>query len=98
MTTLTHSAINQYADGRELLSATLIERELLLRRLERFAKSPQGTGSTGSIIGFDLSKARALLFELSLITDKIDSLVVLVDGYAEKCGMPRVEIMEAMPT
>jgi hypothetical protein len=92
MTTPAQDAYYQYSDGMRLLSETLTEREQLLRELEEVAKAPQGQDSSQIIIRFDVARAQTLLFELSIITEKIDSLVVLVNSYAEKCGKPQVEI------
>ena len=97
MTILDQDVHYQYSDGRDLLSATLMERELLLRELEELAKAPQGTGSTESIARFDVVRAQALLFELSIIADKIDSLIIQINKYAKKCGKPRVELKETKP-
>jgi hypothetical protein len=92
MTTPAQDAYYQYSDGMRLLSETLTEREQLLRELEEVAKAPQGQDSSQIIIRFDVARAQTLLFELSIITEKIDSLVVLINTYAEKCGKPRVQI------
>ena len=92
MTTPAQDAYYQYSDGMRLLSETLTEREQLLRELEEVAKAPQGQDSSQIIIRFDVARAQTLLFELSIITEKIDSLVVLINSYAEKCGKPQVEI------
>ena len=92
MTTPAQDAYYQYSDGMRLLSETLTEREQLLRELEEVAKAPQGQDSSQIIIRFEVARAQTLLFELSIITEKIDSLVVLINSYAEKCGKPPVEI------
>ncbi len=97
MTILDQDVHYQYSDGRDLLSATLMERELLLRELEELAKAPQGSGNTESIARFDLFRGQALLFELSVIADNIDSLIIQINGYAEKCGKPRVKITKTKP-
>jgi hypothetical protein len=93
MTTLDQDILYQYSDGRDLLSAILMERDLLLRELEEMAQAPQGTVNTEHIVRFDLLGAQALLFDLSIITEKIDALMVEINGYAEKSGKPRVEII-----
>ena len=85
---------HQYSDGRDLLSAALIEREELLRELEVLAKEPQGKGGGDTIIRFDTIRAQTLIFDLSRLTERIDSLIVLINGYAQKCGKPRVEIVQ----
>src|SRR5690349_1717991 len=84
----------QYSDGRGLLSASLIERRELLQELENLAKVPQETRPDGAILRFDITRGQTLLYELSLVTERIDSLVVLINMYAEKCGKPHLEITE----
>jgi hypothetical protein len=88
----------QYANGRDLLSATLIERRQLLWELETLAKAPEETRRDGAIVRFGRTRAQTLLCELSLVTERIDSLVVLINGYAEQCGKPHVEITETKAT
>ena len=87
----------QYSDGRDLLSATLIERRQLLQELETLASVPQETRTDGAITRFDMTRGQTLLYELSFVTDRIDSLIVLINGYAEKCDKPRVGITETKP-
>ena len=53
---------HQYSDGRDLLSAALIEREEGLRELKALAKEPQGKGSGDNIIRFDAIRAQTLIF------------------------------------
>jgi len=84
----------QYSESRELLTATLIERNQLLRALESLSKASQGPVSTEIIARFDLGRAQTLLFQLSVITKKIDSLIILINSYAEKAGMPQVEMID----
>jgi hypothetical protein len=92
MTLPEQDATYQYLDGRELLSAALTEREQLLQELETLAKAPRGTGREESILRFDMTRAQTLLFELSILTERIDSLIVLINLYAETCGKPKVEV------
>jgi len=92
MTTPDQDAAYQYSDGKELLSATLVEREELLQELENLAKAPQGTDNGEIVLRFDMTRAQTLLFELSILTERIDALIILINSYAEKCGKPRVEI------
>src|SRR5689334_8570761 len=92
MTTPAQDANYQYSDGMKLLSETLVEREQLLRELEGLAKAPQGKSSTEIIARFNVVRAQTLLFDLSVIDEKIDMLVVQINTYAEQCGQPRVEI------
>jgi hypothetical protein len=91
--------IYQYPDGRDLLNATLVEHERLLWELEDLAKEPQRDANsdiTNDITNkLNLVKAQILLFERLMIGKKIDSLVVLVNHYAEKLSQPRVEIGKA---
>ena len=91
MTLTDQDVTYQYLDGRDLLNATLAERALLLRELETLTKAPQGTGNSEIIHRFDTTRAQTLLFELTILTERIDSLIVLINNYAEKCGKPRVE-------
>lgn len=92
MMTNDQDAYYQYLDGMKLLSETLTEREQLLRELEEVAKAPQGFGSAEIVVRFDTARGQTLLFELSIITENIDALVVQINSYAEKCGKPRMEI------
>ena len=97
VTTLEQDTIYQYLDGWNLLSSTLVERRQLLRMLEQLAKDPQGTTDTKHVAGFPLVSAQALLFELSIIGENIDTLIGEINSYAERCGKPRVEIIKANP-
>jgi hypothetical protein len=84
----------QYSDGRDLLSAALIERRQLLQELENLVSIPQEARTDGTIPRFDITRGQTLLYELSFVTERIDTLIVLINGYAERCGKPRVEITE----
>jgi hypothetical protein len=68
----------------------------LLRELEHLAKAHQGNESTKSIIDFPLVSAQALLFELSIIAETIDTLIVEINNYAERCGRSRVQVTETI--
>jgi|SRR6266508_10261 len=92
MTTPAQDAYYQYSDGMKLLSETLVEREQLLRELEHLAKAPQGKSSAEIIPRFNVVRAQLLLFDLSVIAEKIDMLVIQINTYADQCGQPRVEI------
>jgi len=94
ITTPDQDCYDQYSDGRDLLSAALIERRQLLTELKNLAKAPDVTRTDGIITRFDITSGQTLLYELSFVTERIDSLIVLINGYAEKCGKPRVKIME----
>lgn len=95
--TINHDAYYQYSDGRDMLSITLMQRDNLLRELEALAKEPQGTGGTESIAGFDIVKAQSLLYEISIIAEEIDSLIVQINLYSEIIKKPRVEITQGKP-
>jgi hypothetical protein len=58
---------------------------------------PQEVQTDGTIPRFDITRGQTLLYELSFGTERIDSLIVLINGYAEKCDKPRVEITKANP-
>ena len=92
MTTPAQDAYYQYSDGMKLLSETLVVREQMLRELEGLAKAPQGRSSTEAIARFNVVRAQMLLFDLSVMDEKIDLLVIQINTYAEQCGQPRVEI------
>jgi hypothetical protein len=87
----------QYSDGRDLLSAALIERHQLLRELENLVVAPLEPRTDGGITRFEITRGQTLLYELSFVTERIDTLILLINGYAEKCGKPRVEITETKP-
>src|ERR1051325_9657241 len=97
VTTVDQDTIYQYLDGWDLLGVALTERRQLLRELEQLAKTPQDTESTGHVIGFPLMSAQALLYELSLIGEDIDTLIVEINRYAERCGKPGVQVIEVKP-
>ena len=94
MTLPDQDAVYQYADGRALLDTTLAERAQLLRELEKLARASQGIGSGEFIYRFDMTRAQTLLFELSVLTERMDSLIILINSYAEKSGKPKVEVIE----
>jgi len=81
----------QYSDGKSLLHATVVERDQLLRELEAVARAPQGTGEGQKLVRFDVAGAQSLLFELSIKAERIDSLIIQINSYAERCGMPLVD-------
>ena len=89
--------IYQYPGGRDLLNDTLVEHERLLWDLERVAKEPQCDGNSDVPNRLKLVKAQVLLFERLMIGEKVDSLVLLVNHYAEKLIQPCVEIEKAGP-
>ena len=87
--------IYQHADGRDLLSATLVQHERLLWELEDLAREPQAEGNSDITNRLNLVKVQILLFERLMIGKKIDSLVVLVNHYAEELCNPHMEIGKA---
>ena len=89
--------IYQYSDGRDLLNATLVEHERLLWKLEYLVKESQGNGSSDIPNRMNLVKAQILLFERLIIGEKIDSLLVLVNHYAELLSNPHLKITMAAP-
>ena len=86
--------IYQYQDGWELLGTALKEREQMLRELEHLVKTPHRTNHLQSVAGFPLLSAQALLFELSIIGEHIDTLIGEINRYAERCGKPRVKVAD----
>jgi hypothetical protein len=97
MTTVEQDTIYQYLDGRVLLNESLQEREQLLQGLEHLAKAHQGTNGAENVLEFPLIQAQALLFELSINSEDINRLIGEVNRYAERCGKPRVKIVERGP-
>ena len=85
--------IDQYVDGKTLLSATLTERADLLRKLEQLAQAPQGQTSSEHVAGFPLVHAQTLLYELSVIAEYIDLLIFEINNYATRCGEPHVQVI-----
>ena len=92
MVALDLDKICQYPYGRDLLNATLVEHERLLWELEDLAKASQRDANSNLTDKLNLVKVQVLLFERLMIGEKIDSLVVLVNHYAEKLSKPRIEI------
>jgi hypothetical protein len=85
----------QYSGGIDLLSDTLVEHERLLWELEYLAKELPREGNSDITNRLNLVKTQILLFERLMIGERIDSLVVLVNHYAELLTKPRLEIREA---
>jgi len=75
--------VHKYSKDANLLSATLVECERLLWELEYLAKEPQQKGNFNIANRLNLVKAQKLLCERLMIGEKIDSLVVLINHYAE---------------
>ena len=87
--------IYQYSDGEDFLSATLVEHERLLWELEYLAKEPPEEGNSDIANRLNLIKVQVLLFERLMIGEEIDSLVVLVNHYAEVISAPHMEMRKA---
>jgi len=87
--------VNKYPYGSDLLNDILVEHERLLWELEDPAREPQRDANSPITNKLNLMKAQVLLFERLMIGEKIDSLAVLVNHYAEKLSEPRVEITKA---
>ena len=94
MMTVDQDTICQYLDGRELLHTTLMEREQLLQELEKLVKASQEMRCAEKVARFPLMRAQTLLFELSVISEYIDSVIFEINCYAERCGKPRVQVIE----
>ena len=92
MVALDLDKLYQYPFGQDLLNDTLVEHERLLWELEHLAKEPEGDGTSDITNRLQLVKAQILLFERLMIGEKIDSLVVLVNHYAERLSSHRVEV------
>lgn len=94
MTTPEQDTIYQYVDGKALLNTTLQERGQVLRKLERLTKASQQEQHPEKIVQFPLVLAQTLLFELSVISECIDSLILEINYYADRCGKPPIEMIE----
>ena len=97
MATIDQDTIYQYQDGWHLLHEVIIERGQLLRELEQLAKAPQNTHIPDGVVEFPLARAQVILFELSVIAERIDALIREVNRYAERCGMPGVPVRKTKP-
>ena len=89
--------IFQYSGGMNLLSDTLMEHQRLLWELEYLAKTTHQEGNSDIANRLNLVRAQILLFERLLIGERIDSLVVLVNHYAEILSQPRVDLRKSAP-
>jgi hypothetical protein len=67
----------------------------LFWELEYLAKEHQQEGHSDITNRLNLVKVQILLFERLMIGEKIDSLMVLVNHYAELLSQPRAEIRKA---
>ena len=90
--------IYQHADDKDLLSAALAECEQLLWDLEHLMKDRQQQDNSDITNKIDLVRAQKLLYERLIIGERIDSLVILINHYANKAGQLGVRINGAIPT
>ena len=81
--------IHKYSKDSDLLSAALSECERLLWELEYLAKKPQQEDNSDITNRLNLVKAQKLLCERLMIGERIDSLVILVNHYAEIINQAR---------
>lgn len=95
MASIDLNTLYECADDRDLLNATLAECKKLLWDLEHLVKDPERQENPAITNKIDLVKTQILLYERLMIGEKIDSLVVLMNHYAQKAGQPGVEIMGA---
>jgi hypothetical protein len=82
-------ALEMYSEGRDLLSAKLIERAQLFRALDKLVKYPQPIGPL--IIEIDWHQAILLSDVLIEIEREIYWLVDAINTNAQQCGKPRVD-------
>jgi hypothetical protein len=94
MTTLDQDAVYQYMDGRDLLRAALQDRAQLLSELQALGKEAEGKDMAEMIPRFDIIRAQTLLFELSTLVERIDSLVVQINTYADRTGQAHIQLIE----
>jgi len=98
MMTVDQDTVYQYQDGWDLLGAALQQRKQLIGNLEHLVRATQESDShAGDVVGFPVARAQLLLFELSMIGENIDALIREVNSYAERCGRPRVQVVEIKP-
>lgn len=82
-------ALEMYSDGRDLLSAKLIERAQLFRALDKLVKTPRSIGPM--IVDIDWHQAIMLSDLLTEIEREIYWLVDGINRNAEQCGKPLVD-------
>ena len=90
------SIIHKYSKDSDLLSDTLAECERVLWKLEYLAKKTQQEGNSDIANRLNLVKAQKLLCERLMIGERIDSLVILVNHYAETLSRSRAEGRKAI--
>jgi len=83
-------ALHRYGEGRDLLSAALIERDFLLQELEQLTKVPQHV--FGLIVAFDYARAMILVDALTKLSRDINTLVDEINIQAKICGLPHMQI------
>ena len=86
------NVIHKYSKDTSLLRATLAECERVLWELEYLAKTPQHKGNSIITNKLNLIKAQKLLCERLMIGERVDSLVVLINHYAEILRKPLLEV------
>jgi len=69
----------------------------LLWELEYLAKESEDDTNSDITDRLNLIKAQILLFERLMIGNRIDSLVVLINHYAEIISRPPQELVEVTP-
>lgn len=84
-------ALEMYSEGRDLLSAKLIEQAQLFRALDKLVKTPRSIGPL--IIDIDWHQAIMLSDVLTEIEREVYWLVDTINRNAEQCGKPRVDSM-----
>ena len=82
-------ALEMYSDGRDLLSAKLIERAQLFRALDKLVKTPRSIGPM--IVDIDWHQAIMLSDLLTEIEREIYWLVDGINRNAEQFGKPLVD-------
>ncbi len=97
MTTPDQDLYYQYSDGWDLLAVTLVERENLLRELADLATAARGLGSARLIPRFDVAQAQSLLYRLSVVNETVDSLIEIINEYAERGGFTPLECTHTRP-
>jgi len=68
----------QYTNRINLLSTAIAERDQLLQELAAVAQAPQGKGTLERFVRFDIATAQTFLFRLSILMNRIDSLIVQI--------------------
>jgi hypothetical protein len=86
-----YESLGRYTEAKDQLTTSLMERDKLLRSLEKLAQIAQGmSASSGVVINFRADQAKEILEQLSSIETNIHSLIVEINSNAQKCGKPTV--------